>query len=267
MTKNIKILKVGGSVITYKNKDSELNIHVVKQIAKDIFLWLRKNKSNQLIFTAGAGSFGHPLAYKYQLNAESLQKDPFGFVLTTTNMQNMANRVARIFHYFKVPLFPIMPSSIFMTNKGRIISAYIDTINEALNRGLTPFLWGDTVIDRSHTFRILSGDQINPYIVENLKVKELYFGTNVDGIYDSDPLKNHDATQIKKINDDNYKSILTSISESGNLDVTKGMRGKVEEIHRIKVRPLKCIIFNALIKGNTYKALSGQKVGTKIKFE
>src|SRR3990172_11841079 len=267
MRNQVKILKIGGSVVTYKDKDSTLNVDVLKHIAQDISLWLKKNHSSRLVFTSGAGSFGHPLAHKYQLNAETSQKDPFGFVLTTTNMQDMANRIARVFHSYKVPLFPIMSSSIFKTDKGRIISAYIDTIGEALNRGLTPFLWGDTVIDKSHTFRILSGDQINPYLVEHLGVKELYFGTNVDGIYESDPRKNNNAVHIHDINYNNYNSILSSITESGSLDVTKGMRGKIEEIYQIKVRPLKCVIFNALLKGNTYKALSGQTIGTQIIFK
>jgi isopentenyl phosphate kinase len=267
MKLNIKIVKVGGSVVTYKNRDSSLNIGVVKNIAKDIVLWIKENPSSRLIFTSGAGSFGHPLAHKYKLNAENDSKDRLGFVLTTTNMQFMANKIARIFHSNKIPLFPIMPSSTFETDKGRINHGDLKIINDALDRGLIPFLWGDSVFDEKHTFRILSGDQINPYLAERLGVNELYFGTNVNGIYDSDPHKNTKANHINEINDNNYKSVLDSITESGSLDVTKGMRGKIEEIHKIKVRPLRCVIYNALIKGNTYKAFSGQKLGTQIVFK
>ena len=69
MKRNIKILKVGGSVVTYKNKNSSLNVEVIKNIASDIARWLEENKTKSLIFTSGAGSFGHPLAHKYQLNS------------------------------------------------------------------------------------------------------------------------------------------------------------------------------------------------------
>ena len=266
MTNKTKILKVGGSVVTFKNRDSALNVKVVKQIAKDISKWIKENPKSNLIFTSGAGSFGHPLAHKYNLHAESAKKDSVGFVLTTVNMQDMANRIAKLFHEFSVPLFPIMPSSVFETDEGRIIHADLNVLSDALNRNLVPFFWGDTVIDKSHTFRILSGDQINPYLVKHLGINELYFGTNVNGIYDSDPNKNSTATKINKINNSNYKSVLNKISGSNELDVTKGMRGKIEEIYQIKVRPLVCVIYNAFAPGNTYNALSGKNVGTQIKF-
>ncbi len=267
MNPNIKILKVGGSVVTYKDKNSSLNLRVVENIARDIARWLKENKTKRLIFTSGAGSFGHPLAHKYQLNAETARKDALGFVLTTTNMLRMANRIARVLHDYNIPLFPIMSSSIFETDKGRITHSELDVLEKALDRGLVPFLWGDTVIDKSHTFRILSGDQINPYLVERLGVKRLYFGTNVDGVYDSDPARNPNAVHIDKINNRNYMSVLNSITESGTVDVTKGMRGKIEEIYQIKIRPLKCVIFNALLKESVYKALSDQEIGTQITFK
>jgi isopentenyl phosphate kinase len=264
--KNIKILKVGGSVMTFKDKDSLLNEKVIENIADDISKWFFENKDRKLIFTSGAGSFGHPLAHKYDLNSKDKNKSSLGFVLTTTNMQLMANKVAKIFHHYNLPLFPIMPSSIFELNKGRISGYYISNISKSLDRGLIPFLWGDTVIDQAYKFAILSGDQINPFLVKQLGINELYFGTNVDGVYDSDPVINPKAVHVDEINNKNYKSILKMISGSSSTDVTKGMLGKIEEIYQIKVRPLKCVIFNALVKESVYKALNGKDVGTKIIF-
>ncbi|KKQ26309.1 MAG: Aspartate/glutamate/uridylate kinase [Candidatus Woesebacteria bacterium GW2011_GWA1_37_8] len=266
MAKNIKVLKIGGSVVTYKNKDSALNVDVVKSIAKDISLWLKESRVNKLILVSGAGSFGHPLAHKFNLNSSKKIKSNIGFTLTTTNMQKMSIQIAEIFHKHKVPLFPIMPSSVFLLKKRRIEKAFTKNISEGLNRGLLPFLWGDTVIDSDYKFSILSGDQITPYIMEGLKINELYFGTNVNGIYDNDPNKNTNAVHIPDINDSNYKSVLKLVSHSGDLDVTGGMRGKLEEIFKIKTRPLSCHIFNALAKGSVYKALTGEDIGTKIIF-
>jgi len=266
MKKNIKILKVGGSVVTHKNKDSVLNEVVVGNIANDISLWLKESRINKLIFISGAGSFGHPLAHKYDLNSSITKKSSMGFVLTTANMQKMSSKIADIFHKKNVPLFPIMPSSIFALKKRRITSSFTQNISEGLNRGLLPFLWGDTVIDSDYKFSILSGDQITPYLMKELKIDELYFGTNVNGIYDSDPNKNTHANHISEINDDNYKSVIKIVTHSSSLDVTGGMRGKLEEIYKIKTRPLSCHIFNALVKGDVYKALKGKDIGTKIQF-
>jgi len=135
----------------------------------------------------------------------------------------------------------------------------------AMENNKIPFLWGDTVLDISHKYRILSGDQISTYLYEKLNGESLLFGTNVDGIYTDDPFKNQYAKIVREVNDENYEDVLKFLSRSSHLDVTRGMVGKLEEIRTIKKRPIiKCVIYNALLKNNTYKALSGEKIGTKI---
>ena len=57
------ILKLGGSVITDKNKECSFKKQVMNNLAKNI-----KNANKQIILIHGAGSFGHIQAKKFRLN-------------------------------------------------------------------------------------------------------------------------------------------------------------------------------------------------------
>ncbi|MBI5959876.1 MAG: isopentenyl phosphate kinase family protein [Chloroflexi bacterium] len=263
----VKILKIGGSVLTHKHGDSELNDTALDAAITDIRRWRAENPSQVLVFLTGGGSFGHPLASRYRVNAPTPEKDPLGFLRTTTNMHGMGHQIAQRFLDQDVPFFPIAPSSIFFTDQGRITESDLAPIIHALDNGLIPFLWGDAVFDHSHTYRILSGDQMSMFLGERLGTGDLLFGTNVNGIFTRDPQTDPAAEQIARVDDQNYQRVLESLTDSRSVDVTGGMRGKIEEIHAVQKRPLMCIIYNALLAGNTYRALSGDGIGTRLFFE
>jgi isopentenyl phosphate kinase len=206
------------------------------------------------------------LAHRYHLNEASAEKSDLGFVRITTNMQRMGQAIAAAFQAQEVALFPISPSAIFTTDEGRIAASTLDPILEALERGLIPFLWGDAVLDRSHTYRILSGDQIMTYLCEQLQIADLLFGSDVNGIYTADPRRDPSARRIESVDDANYPAIHAALSSSSRLDVTRGMQGKIEEVYATRKRPVRCTIYNALEPGNTYHALSGEPIGTTLFF-
>jgi isopentenyl phosphate kinase len=57
------ILKLGGSIITDKTKECTFKQEIVNKLAKEI-----KKAKKEIIIVHGAGSYGHILAEKYQLN-------------------------------------------------------------------------------------------------------------------------------------------------------------------------------------------------------
>ena len=260
------ILKVGGSVITHKDAERPtLNAEHLRRIAQDVARW-RRERGQRLIFVSGAGSFGHPLARAYQLNAPHAQKDALGFVRTTATMLGMAAQVAAAFHALDVPLCPITTSAIFTTADGRITAWHTAPILHALEAGLIPYLWGDAVFDRTHRFRILSGDQIVTFLAAELEIAHILYGTDVDGIYTADPHRDPRAEHLAEITDANYAHVRRRLSASAHTDVTGGMRGKIEELRRTPKRPLRAVIFDATRPQSTYRALSGQLVGTRLFF-
>ena len=261
-----KILKIGGSVFTQKNGLAQLDTSMVQTAAMEIARWLREDQQRRLIFTTGGGSFGHPIAIKYNLNATEVEKSDEGFLLTNMAMRDLADQVTVIFQTNGVPLYPITTSNIFITNRGRIQSASLETLTLSLKRGLVPFLCGDVTHDTDHTYRILSADQINSYLYKHLDLDVMLFGSNVDGIFSDDPSINPGAVWIPIINPENYGHIHEILSSSPHKDATRAMLGKLEEIYEVKKRPVNALIYNATLPGNTYRALSGELFGTQLIF-
>ena len=57
-------LKLGGSVVTFKDEVESPRLEVIRRIAKEI----AEAKPESLILVHGGGSFGHPHAKTYRLN-------------------------------------------------------------------------------------------------------------------------------------------------------------------------------------------------------
>ena len=260
------ILKIGGSVITHKDAaHPTLNTPQVRRIAEEIARWLRESAQG-LILVTGAGSFGHPLAHAYQLNAPHADKDALGFVRTTATMLGMGAQVAAAFHALDVPLCPLSTAALFATAEGRIRAWHAAPVLGALEAGLIPYLWGDAVFDHAHRYRILSGDQIVTFLAAELEIGAILYGTDVDGVYTADPHRDPHAEHIPAIDDANYARIRRRLRASTHTDVTGGMHGKIAELYRTPRRPLRAVIYDATRAGSTYRALSGQPVGTRLSF-
>jgi len=78
--------------------------------------------------------------------------------------------------------------------------------------------------------------------------------TKVDGVYDSDPVKNPDA---KKYNELDYTTVLTN--KLGVMDATA--------ISLCRENKLPILIFNLTRPGNVVKVLQGETIGTLVKGE
>ena len=73
MDQKLTILKLGGSIVTYKKQGGGLNKKVVQRLAQEIKTALGK-KSRQLILVHGAGGKAHALAHRYGLQNGALGK-------------------------------------------------------------------------------------------------------------------------------------------------------------------------------------------------
>ena len=107
---------------------------------------------------------------------------------------------------------------------------------------------------------IFSGGTGNPYFTTDtaaslrameIKADVIMKATKVDGVYDSNPVKNKTAAMFKKIS---YIDVLTK-----NLKV---MDATAISLCRDNLLPI--IVFNLQKKGNIRRAICGQKIGTYV---
>ena len=255
------ILKLGGSVITIKDKSFTLNKRAITRLAEEI----KRADVNSLVIVHGGGSFGHPVAKQYKIDEGYKDSSQIiGFSKTHQAMVKLNKHVIDSLIKQNIPAVEIQPSSIIITRSGRIDIMEERPLTKLLELGFIPILYGDAVPDFNIGFAILSGDQLVSQLAIRLNADHIIIGVDVDGLYTADPKTRHFPQLLQHITLQQLKKLQNNIEKTSVTDVTGGMLGKILELipaleHGVNVR-----IVNALKPDNVYRALKGEVVGTFI---
>ncbi|MGQ9506886.1 MAG: isopentenyl phosphate kinase [Candidatus Bathycorpusculaceae bacterium] len=259
------ILKIGGSVITDKSGELAARMQDINRLAQEIHDANVKN----LIIVHGGGSFGHPIAKKYDLNAGFKQESQrIGFAETHHVMTVLNGLFMDALIWREVPAVSITPSSCTMTKRGRIQCFEEAPLRAFLKMGFLPVTFGDAVLDVEWGFTILSGDQLISHIATKLNAKKIIIGVDVNGLYDSDPKVKKTAKMFRHLTLEELKNIQGNLGKPTACDVTGGMFGKIAELMPAIEKGVSVTIVNASKPNYIYKTLKGEKVeGTLIEKE
>jgi isopentenyl phosphate kinase len=257
------VLKLGGSVITEKNKVATANLDAIERLAGEI----AQSKVTYLILVHGGGSFGHPIAKKYNLSeGYTNSSQVIGFSQTHLAMTQLNNLIIEALIKHNVNAVVVQPSSCVITKAGRIQKMELTPINRMLTMGLVPVLYGDAVLDSENGFSILSGDQLVSSLAINFDASKIIVGGDVDGIYTADPKSIPSANLISCVTLEELKTQKYEIEGSKATDVTGGMLGKIRELIPAIEHNIPILLVNASKPWRVYKALNGEEViGTIIK--
>lgn len=256
------IVKIGGSVITHKDRNVTANHHAIQRLATEI----ARAHHQPLILIHGGGSYGHPLAQQYQI-AEGYQRDTqlLGVSKTRQAMMTLNKLIIDSLIRNNVPAVAIQPSSCAITKNKRIYDFYTNPINQILKHQMVPVLFGDVVPDLAIGFTILSGDQIMAELATRFHATNVIAGVDVDGLFTDNPKVNPHATLIPKLTLTELTNTLEDIGKANSIDVTGGMHGKMVELIPVIKQGATVTIVNALKAHRVTQAVLGVDViGTQI---
>ncbi len=231
MSRKLVIIKLGGSVITDKSKSKGVfRKKDVQRLALEISQ-VKKKQDFDLIIVHGAGSFGHPIAKKYNLHKGYLgPKSSEGFALTKQAMLELGFLVWRELARAGINACVVIHSVVIKTSGRRISKFDTEFIEDLIRKRIAPVLFGDAVFDEKDGFSIVSGDVMVAYLSKKLKAAKVVYISNVDGVFDRNPKTNRSAKLIPVINSKNYKEIVGAIEMNNKNDTSGEMRGKLEAI-------------------------------------
>ncbi|MEM0359187.1 MAG: isopentenyl phosphate kinase [Candidatus Hadarchaeales archaeon] len=255
-------MKLGGSVITDKEKEFSIRRSAIRRLAREL-----KGKE-KIILIHGGGSFGHPLAKRYDLTGGLKSPGQLrGFVEVRRAMERLNLCVLEELVKEGIPAVPIPPSSCCLLEGGEVRVMELRPVKRMLELGLMPVLYGDAVIDLKQGVNILSGDRLAVQLALQLGASRVLFGVDVDGVFTDDPKRNPKAELIKLITPREWEKMKASFTPSG-WDVTGGMLGKVMELLKLAERGIEAQIVNASKRGVLERALEGDRsLGTLIRGE
>ena len=256
------ILKLGGSVVTHKEKPFTPHTENIARLAAEI----RDADAQPLVVVHGGGSYGHPVATEYRI-AEGYRepRQLTGFSETHQAMVDLNGIIVRGLLDAGVPAFAVSPSSFIATEGGRITGIDLHVVERLIESGLVPVLYGDAVTDVSQGFAILSGDQLAVRLATGLGADRVVLGSDVDGVYTNDPKLDSDARLIEELSLSS-RGGEAKIGDALNTDVTGGMQGKVAEAAEAVEAGIEVLLVNATVDGRVKAALRGENViGTVLK--
>jgi len=247
----LRILKIGGSVLTHKDTgEKRVRDDVLDRIAREV-----APRAHGLILVHGAGSFGHPEAVEYGL----LERFDMEGVMRTHEVVCTLNRhVVEALVGVGVPAVGISPMGCAMANNGRLVSLELGPVRRMVELGLVPVLHGDVVMDIGRGASVVSGDQLVAYAARELGVRYVGMASREHGILDP-----HGNT-VPAITDENLDEVREYLSPPLGADITGGMAGKLDELLELAGHGTQSWMFSALKSGAIAAFLEGRPTGTLV---
>ncbi len=275
MTKEIVLLKLGGSLITDKDTPYTPRLDKLKELAHEIKTVLDSRPDLLLILGHGSGSFGHVAAKKFGTRDGVKPSPPVplpnegegdywkGFAEVRFQAAELNRYVMESLFNAGVPAISFPPSSSMVSNERKVIHHNILAMRKALDVHLLPVVYGDVTFDEKLGGTILSTEDVFTFLVEQFSPSRILLAGIEAGVWEDFPAR---TRLVKQIQRSDYEKMRAGIGGSASTDVTGGMKAKVEEMLALiqRTKGLTAQIFSAEEGGFLERALRGENVGTLL---
>jgi isopentenyl phosphate kinase len=262
--KDLIFLKLGGSLITDKDQAHTALIPRIDSLAKQIHEFLEHSPSTRILIGHGSGSFGHYAANKFGTrHGVKTAQEWQGFTEVWYEARSLNQIVIERLHRqgLKVVSFPLSASA--ETTNQQLSDWEFSPIEQSLQYGLLPVIYGDVVLDKSLGGTILSTEEQFAFLAGKLHPSRILLAGIEPGIWQDFPVC---TTLLKSLSKCEYSTFKQGISGSISVDVTGGMTSKVKNMFAIiEENPeIKIQIFSGLEPGTLLRVLKGESIGTVL---
>ncbi len=260
----IYFLKLGGSLITDKDNPHTARMETLHRLAEEIREAQIALPNVRLIIGHGSGSFGHIPAKRHGTRqGVRTQAEWEGFVEVWKQARDLNQIVLDAFDQAGIPAIAFPPSAIIQSAGGKPAIVQAEPIKSALLAGLTPVVAGDVIFDTISGGTIFSTEDVFMALAGEIVPDRILLCGKDEGVCQDYP----DCQQIlPKIAPATYHQVHGTVNGSSSVDVTGGMREKVEIMLNLveKYPASQAVIFSGLLPGNLFEVLMGNIHGTVI---
>lgn len=258
--RNLILIKLGGGLITDKNRPFTARPKVIKRLCREIHETRKIRGNLRLIVGHGGGSYPHVPARRFRTAEGIINSQSLKGIAEVQNAAAKLNRIViRNLIDVKENAVSIQPSACCLTKDGEIQEFYFGSLRRLLDLNVLPVVYGDVALDIKKGCSILSTETILAYLAEKLGGRKFILCGITDGVLDEN------GKTIPKITPANFSEIKKHLGASNGIDVTGGMLHKVEEVVKLAQKGVVSVIINGNKPSFLKNALLGQKVtGTVI---
>lgn len=158
---NLVFLKLGGSLITDKQKPRTPRLETLARITKEIAEALVENPGIHLLLGHGAGSFAHVPAKKFGTRQGAHNPEEWlGFSEVWWEAAALNRLVMDALHMAGLPALSLPPSASVVACDGKVVAWNLTPIRATLASGLLPVVFGDVIFDTVRGGTILSTEDL-----------------------------------------------------------------------------------------------------------
>lgn len=255
-------LKLGGSLITEKDKPESCRHATLKRLATEISVAIDRNPKLHLLLGHGSGSFGHYAATRHGTHLGASSPSEWqGFTEVWQAAQRLNRLVLDALVAARLPVIAFPPSATALCVEGKIQTMSIEPLQRALDAELLPVVHGDVAFDRTLGATIVSTESVFAYLATHLRPNRILLAGIEPGVFAHFQVSDE---ILPKLTPDDILDL--GIEGARAPDVTGGMLGKIEAAMDIaKLDPkIEVRIFSGEKQGEVAAALLGATPGTLI---
>lgn len=247
----LALVKLGGSVITFKDRPLAANASAIEGIAKVL-----SSVNIPVIVVHGGGSYGHHWSVKYDMHTKPAPYDAHGVSVVHESMVALNQIIVNALISAGANPYAVPPP--IYTAGHRPVASKIKDVYTMAKNGVMPVTFGDVVHMGGRKYSILSGDSLMTILAQALRPSRVLFATNTDGIY-----RNMETKEVVPELSPRGK---VEFSKVAGADVTGGMQRKVREAFKIASLGMDVMLVNGLVPERIAQAVQGRmEIGTVVK--
>jgi isopentenyl phosphate kinase len=267
MSASFVFLKLGGSLITDKLKKQTTRLDVIARLAEEIAAARAVKPDLRILLGHGSGSFGHAAARQYGTRQGVRdQHDWHGFIQVWRAARALNQIVMDALASAGLPAIAFPPSATMIAQDGIAQPGNIDPLISALENGILPVVQGDVAFDTLRGGTILSTEDVFCALAPLLQPQRILIAGVEEGVWADFP---ENTRLVDEIIPESYQTIISGLGGSAGVDVTGGMREKVELMLKLvqQCPGLEAAIFSASRPGSLLQSLIDEPGGTRIRLQ
>ena len=261
---SVVFLKLGGSLITDKNRPHTPRMDVIRRLAAEIVAARKKDASLRILLGHGSGSFGHVPARRYGTRqGVRTEQEWRGFVEVWREAVELNRIVVDALGEAGLPAISLPPSSSTVARDGQVETWNLAPVRRALEANLLPVVFGDVVFDSLRGGTILSTEDLFSHMAVQLQPQRILLAGIEAGVWADFP----SCTRlVGEITPANWNDLSSTVGGSTATDVTGGMASKVRQCLELaeRIPNLEVFIFSGETPEAIEQALTGKHLGTRI---
>jgi isopentenyl phosphate kinase len=189
MVDHLLVLKLGGSLITNKQKPSVVLRERIDVFSRELRSFRDEWPEVDLVLGVGSGSVGHFVAHRYGLrNGAASPREFLGMCITHNKVTNLSVAIVRALLSQGLPAFTLSSASMITSTDGMAAVVNFKPVGILLSRHCIPVLQGDTICDEVAGTYVMSTEDILHEAIKSLwrryEVVTVAYLSDVSGVLD-----------------------------------------------------------------------------------